>query len=73
ILYGKGIRKGYEIPEQAATYDLAATIAFALKIDPPYVWTGRPLKSAFDGFNPPSNLWLGKSFIPAPVIQAKAK
>ena len=73
ILYGKGIRKGYEIPEQAATYDLAATIAFAMKIDPPYVWTGRPLKSAFDGFNPPSNLWLGKSFIPAPVIQAKAK
>ena len=71
ILYGKDIRKGYNIPEQAATYDLAATIAFALKIVPPYVWIGRPLKSAFEGFNPPSNLWMGKSMIAAPVIEPK--
>lgn len=71
ILYGKDIKKAYSIPEQAATYDLAATIAFALKIVPPYVWTGRPLKSAFEGFNPPSNLWMGKSMIAAPVVEPR--
>ena len=71
ILYGKNVRKGYNIPEQAATYDLAATIAFALKIVPPYVWTGRPLKSAFEGFNPPSNLWMGKSMIATPLIEPR--
>jgi hypothetical protein len=71
ILFGKGIKKGYKIPEQASTTDLAATIAFALKITPPYVWTGRPLKSAFTGFNPPSNLWLGRSLIPSPYIFPK--
>ncbi|ACU60447.1 alkaline phosphatase family protein [Chitinophaga pinensis] len=71
ILYGKGIRKGYLIPEQVATYDLAATIAFALKTVPPYVWIGRPLRSAFEGFAAPSNLWLGKSLLSAPVIEPK--
>ncbi|MVT41965.1 sulfatase-like hydrolase/transferase [Chitinophaga oryziterrae] len=73
VLYGKDIRKGYIIPEQAATYDLAATIAFSLKIVPPYVWTGRPLKSAFHGFNPPANLWLGRAMITAPVIEPRRK
>jgi len=73
ILYGKDIRTGYIIPEQAATYDLAATIAFALKIVPPYVWTGRPLKSAFQGFHPPANLWLGRTMITAPVIEPRRK
>lgn len=68
ILYGKGVKKGYKIQQQMATYDLAATIAFALKIVPPYVWTGRPAKSAFVGFTEPANLWLGRSLIPAPVI-----
>ncbi|SEW43841.1 Chitobiase/beta-hexosaminidase C-terminal domain-containing protein [Chitinophaga sp. YR573] len=73
ILYGKDIRNGYLIPEQAATYDLAATIAFALKIVPPYVWIGRPLKSAFQGFNPPANLWMGRAMITAPVIEPRRK
>lgn len=68
ILYGKGIKKGYQVQQQVVTYDLAATIAFALKIVPPYVWTGRPIKSAFTGFKEPANLWLGKSLLPAPVI-----
>jgi hypothetical protein len=68
ILYGKGVKKGYAVQQQVVTYDLAATIAFALKIVPPYVWTGRPIKSAFVGFKEPANLWLGKSLIPSPII-----
>ena len=68
ILYGKAIKKGYKIKQQVYTYDLAATIAFALQIVPPYAWTGRPIKSAFVGFSEPANLYLGKSIIPAPKI-----
>lgn len=68
FLYGKGIKKGYEIPEEVYTYDLAATIAFALQTPAPYAWIGRPIKSAFEGFEVPSNLYAGKKTITAPVI-----
>ena len=69
ILNGNSIKKGYSIQQQVYTYDLAATIAFALKIIPPYVWTGRPIKSAFKGFKEPDNLYLGKTMIPYPRIE----
>ena len=68
ILHGAGIKTGYTVKQQVYTYDLAATIAFALHIVPPYVWTGRPIKSAFTGFTEPSNLYLGKILIPSPKI-----
>ncbi|RZM23640.1 MAG: beta-glucosidase, partial [Pedobacter sp.] len=68
IFYGKGVKQGYQVKQQVYTYDLAASIAFALNITPPYVWTGRPVKSAFIGFAEPENLWLGKEVITAPVI-----
>lgn len=68
ILYGKGIKKGYKIEQQVYTYDLAATIAFAFNITPPYAWTGRPIKPAFEGFNEPANLLKGHETIVAPTI-----
>lgn len=68
ILSGKDIKNGYKIQQQVYTYDLAATIAFALNIVPPYAWIGRPIKSAFEGFSEPVNLWLGKTIIPSPLI-----
>ncbi|MGN6491372.1 MAG: alkaline phosphatase family protein [Agriterribacter sp.] len=71
ILYGKDIKKGYKIQQQVYTYDLAATIAFAFHITPPYAWTGRPIKPAFEGYNEPANLWKGKEVIASPVIFPK--
>ncbi len=68
VLYGKGVKKGYKIQQEVYTYDLAATIAFVFNITPPYAWTGRPIKPAFDGFDEPGNLWKGKVFIVAPTI-----
>ncbi|HVU56595.1 MAG TPA: alkaline phosphatase family protein [Puia sp.] len=68
IYYGKGIKKGYVVRQSVVTYDLAATIAFALKITPPYEWTGRPVKAAFTGFSEPANRFAGKELIPKPVI-----
>lgn len=71
ILFGKDVKKGYEIRQQVYTYDLAATIAFAFHLTPPYAWTGRPIKAAFEGFAEPANLWEGKETIAAPVIYPK--
>lgn len=71
ILNGKDVKKGYTIEQPVYTYDLAATIAFCLGIEPPYAWIGRPVKSAFEGFSEPSNLWKGKKLIAAPVIFPK--
>lgn len=61
ILSGKGVKKGYEIKQQVYMYDLAATIAFSLGLTPPYAWTGRPAKAAFEGFTEPQNLYSGST------------
>ncbi|WP_031530621.1 alkaline phosphatase family protein [Dyadobacter crusticola] len=68
VFYGKGIKKGYQIAQQVYTYDLAATIAFALGIEQPYAWIGRPVKPVFEGMQEPKNLWLGEKTVEAPVI-----
>lgn len=60
ILYGKDVKQGYQVQQQVYTYDLAATIAFAFHLTPPYAWIGRPIKPAFKGFDEPANLWKGK-------------
>lgn len=71
ILHGKDIKKGYKIQQQVYTYDLAATIAFAFHLTPPYAWIGRPIKAAFEGFDEPANLWKGKEVIASPTIFPK--
>lgn len=53
IYYGPGVKKGYVVQQPVYQYDLAATIAFALGLEAPYVWTGRPTKAAFVGFAEP--------------------
>jgi hypothetical protein len=73
IFYGKGVKKGYEIQQQVYTYDLAASIAFAFNVTPPYAWIGRPVKPAFEGFSEPENLWLGEKIISAPIIYPDRK
>ncbi|MEZ4828282.1 MAG: alkaline phosphatase [Bacteroidia bacterium] len=54
ILWGKGIKKGYEIPVPVYQYDNAATTAFALNLVRPYAWIGRPVSCAFEGFEVPA-------------------
>ena len=68
ILYGKDVKKGYTIQQQVYTYDLAATIAFAFNITPPYAWIGRAIKPAFEGFEEPENLYLGQATVVQPTI-----
>ena len=47
ILAGKGVKKGFEITEPNASYDVGATLAWLLGVEPPSVWRGRPVTSAF--------------------------
>ena len=48
IIYGKGIRKGYEITDALMIYDVPATIAYVLGLETPQAWVGRPVLSAFE-------------------------
>lgn len=73
ILSGPGIRKGYEIQQLVMVYDYGATIAYALGLQPPYEWTGRPVKAAFEGITEPGNNWKGFRSLPAPVIKPEAQ
>lgn len=54
ILYGKNIKKGFEIKQQTYMYDVAPTIAYALRLDVPSAWRGRPMCSAFEGVEIPA-------------------
>lgn len=48
VIWGKGIKKGFDIPESVMVFDTAATIAHIFGIEPPQVWTGRPVMSVFE-------------------------
>jgi predicted AlkP superfamily pyrophosphatase or phosphodiesterase len=47
IISGPGVKHGYAIPAPVSTVDTAPTILFALGIEPPSVWIGRPVADAF--------------------------
>jgi len=68
IFSGAGIKKRYEIKQQIYVYDGAANVAFALGLEIPYEWTGRPTKAAFRGFGEPVNQWEGIELLPPPVF-----
>lgn len=46
VLYGAGVRKG-ELQRPVYQYDIAATIASALRLPVPDTWRGKPIKEAF--------------------------
>ena len=47
VLYGKNIRKGYVLEEPMMQYDLPATLAYALGVNIPKEWRGRPMMAMF--------------------------
>jgi hypothetical protein len=73
IFSGAGIKKHYEIKQQVYVYDVAANVAFALGLEIPYEWTGRPTKAAFRGFGEPVNQWEGFELLPPPVFPVEDK
>ena len=68
ILYGAGIKKGYQIEETVYQYDNAATVAYALGLKTPQAWIGRPVKGAFLGNEKPNLVYKRKETVAAPKI-----
>jgi hypothetical protein len=66
IFSGKGVKQNYAVQQQIYKYDVAADVAFALGVKAPQVWTGRPTKPAYIGFNEPDNLWKEWEVLPSP-------
>jgi hypothetical protein len=72
ILSGPGVKKGYKIPHPVYTYDNAATVAFALGIELPNACIGRPVKTAFEGYNlPDGETVVANEALATPVIYPK--
>jgi hypothetical protein len=68
ILYGAGIKKGYKIEETVYQYDNAPTVAYAMGLQTPQAWIGRPVKGAFIGNEPPKLTYKRKEQITPPKI-----
>jgi predicted AlkP superfamily pyrophosphatase or phosphodiesterase len=47
IMYGKNIKKGYNILSPVMIYDIAPTIAAAFKLIPPDVWVGHSINDVY--------------------------
>lgn len=48
VFNGKGIKKGFSIPESTMIYDIAGTLAYLLDVEQPQVWIARPVKSIIE-------------------------
>lgn len=69
---GAGVAAGKQIVDPVDTYDTAATAAFALGLEPPYAWIGRPVTSAFAGYPDHTVVSDLKPFVPAPRLHPPA-
>lgn len=49
IIYGKGIKEGYQITDVMMQFDVAATIAEIFHLKRPQAWRGQPITSVFKG------------------------
>ncbi|MDP4237838.1 MAG: alkaline phosphatase family protein [Bacteroidota bacterium] len=67
ILYGKSVKKGYEIPALVRLYDVGATAAFVFQAEMPQAWEGRPVECAFEGSAEPQHL-IGTCMAPSTLI-----
>ncbi len=72
ILYGAGIKKGYEIEETVYQFDNAPTVAYAMGLQMPQAWIGRPVKGAFIGNEAPKLTYKRKVQIAQPKILPNA-
>ncbi len=48
VLWGAGVKKGFEITNSVMIYDIAATILSAKHAPQPQVWIGRAIETAFE-------------------------
>ena len=69
IVWGQGVKKGYEFKNPIYTYDNAATVAYLFGLKTPHAWVGRPAKAAFEGYTEDDDMFArfvveGPEFLP---------
>lgn len=72
IVWGKGVKKNHKIEYPVYQYDNAATVAFVLGLKAPYAWIGKPVKSAFEGYETNDGYPIREQ-LAAPVFLPKAE
>lgn len=77
IVWGKSIKKNFQITSPVYQYDNAATVAYAMGITIPTAWIGKPVLNAFEGINvvdsyPVSPLYLEPVLLPEGKFNKKA-
>ncbi|WP_111309184.1 alkaline phosphatase family protein [Confluentibacter sediminis] len=72
IVWGKSVKRNFNLEFPVYQYDNAATVAFALGVKMPMACIGRPVKNAFIGFNETDDYPIAKRFT-APIILPKAE
>ncbi|MDO6818010.1 alkaline phosphatase family protein [Zobellia sp. 1_MG-2023] len=71
IVWGKGVKKNHKINLPVYQYDNAATVAFALGLKTPHAWIGKPVLSAFEGYEIEDDYMLLEQ-LKEPLISPKA-
>jgi hypothetical protein len=77
IVWGKSIKKNFQITSPVYQYDNAATVAYALDINIPTAWIGKPVISTFEGMNmvdnyPVTPLYLEPILLPEGKLNKKS-
>lgn len=68
IISGKGVKEFFLVDFPVNTYDSPATVLYALGLDIPYEWIGRPVKAVFKGEPVPKLMYRMNAAMLNPVI-----
>ncbi|MDR1335636.1 MAG: alkaline phosphatase family protein [Tannerella sp.] len=72
IIYaGPGVKKNYPVRRHIYKYDVAADVAFALGMETPQAWVGRPARAVYEGFGEDAKpAWGEIETLPPPMFYA---
>lgn len=73
IIYGKGVKEGFRHQIPINVYDIPATVLYALGLNIPFEWIGRPVKSSFEGNPEPELMYRINHMVSDPIIYPKGE
>lgn len=73
LVYGKGVKKNHLLRFPINVYDVPVTAVYALGLEIPFEWTGRPVKAAFERNPDPTLMYDLNQLEPSPVIYPKGE
>lgn len=73
IIYGGNVKKGHHLNFPINIFDIPATALFALGLEIPFEWIGRPVKAAFEGQQDPELMYSHNNLAPPPAISPEGE